>query len=1465
MKIGLFKKILIITMLFLVSFSNLPFQVISKALLTYQETQNIVDKFWNVQSDGNVVDNLQLFELAKRMEIGEASAATTANGTTWYLSNTNASTAYGTAGPTAEYAGQTDITPAVPTLKTTAKALLETPGTAAVTVGGVIGTGNTWYRTFVSPQLAAQTINSGMTFRLELAATESSASANAYTRTHVYVWRQGTGLVATLIDGTAANCVTATEYGTTGSGRVCVTSATGSNVTLQAGDQIAVEVWVQAVTGYTENILYGGPTHVIHSGANTTPMSSFSTSRAVILQTATDKGTRWFLSNTNAATAHGTAGPTAEYAGQTDITPAVPTLKTTALAMTDTPGTAATTVGGVIGTGNTWYRTFLSPKLAAQSIASGMTFKLDLAATESNVGANAYTRVNVYVWRQGMGLVSTLIDGTAANCVTATEYATTGSGRTCVTGAGAAATLQDGDQIAVEVWVQAVTGYTENILYGGPNFVIHSTANTNPMSSFATSRTVTLQTAAAAVTTISNFVTAEPGDSTIAPGASGLVNAFGLSTNSGIDTITAASVSLAAGMGQYVQTVAITNDGDTVTYCSVAPSGDTASLSSCTIPVTITNTQFKIKITADPHASMPVPPGGSYAVTATVTGWTGTNSTHAGTDSGSSTLTIDNLSPNNATAVSGSAGNAANTLNWTASNSADFNTTAGSVIYRWASGSAGAEVPVEGSLAVKGNTNGAATMACVVSSAASAVLSKIDGTGGSADCTTAALTNGQAYTYKVFTKDTNGNYNIGVLIGTFTPVEPIVLSSYTNTTETSLNYSGACTNCGARIGDGSGFRQSITITGSGFGTVTAGNRSTAANNIKVGTHQIADANVTAWTSTSITFLTDSAVTGDTDANWGTVFGGASALTITVNSVVSSGLNFYLFPQVTSITVPTATANAAREYSASDSDGIITLNGTRFGTAATGGWVRILGCDSTTCSSPTGSAATNSWSNTAIAVQVPAVIADNIYTGSVIMQQGSGTSNKSHTYTTTGFRILPRLTSLNPTSGVVGAAITVNGNHLCQNNAVCPSAFDASNRVTFTSAINTTVFTSWSSTAIVTAVPTSALDGVVYLMSNAYQSNNSSAFSVLTPAPNVPTALNQFKDAALTSALTTGALSSSTNIYFTSTMSADFAGGTLYQQVEYQPIGTPFACTGTGACATALESAGKAGPGPIDCSVAANACAITAAPTDGVYHWQARTRHFYSSSNYYSSWVSYGGNGENATDFQVDKTGPVITFSGTNACADAVSSLLTNSANISWSLNESATGQIEYSKNSNLSSSVIYPSTPASSAFSHNFSLNNLDSNTTYYFQVKSVDAAGNTTLRPTNSPYCSFMTGNVTQPAKTTKFYVGGVAGTIIGGTATSSDFSIYVPENSVSVKNAFIELTGFSPNSGTNDVAISVNNQATSTYSIASNSNSFKVLYPVSGANLNFDPIGNIFNIQPSLDTNITSAELVFTYSFAP
>ncbi|KKT07660.1 MAG: Fibronectin type III domain protein [Candidatus Nomurabacteria bacterium GW2011_GWB1_43_20] len=821
-------------------------------------------------------------------------------------------------------------------------------------------------------------------------------------------------------------------------------------------------------------------------------------------------------------------------------------------------------------------------------------------------------------------------------------------------------------------------------------------------------------------TSLSNFVSAEPGNSTVAPGSAGYVDSFGLATNSGSDTVTGATVTLAAGTGARVATVAITNDGDTVTYCSATPSGDTATLTSCGIPVTTTNTQFKIRITAISHGSMPAVPGASYAVTGTVTAFTSTNP-QAGTDSGSSTLTIDNLSPGNVTGAGGSVDNGQVTTSWTNPVDADYHSAV--VLRREAV--AVADVPVEGTTYIVGNTIGTAIVACVVATP-------------TATCNDTGLTNGTAYHYEIFTKDTNGNYDVGVVPtgSPFTPVptrtyygylnsgtavtlpavttnavcpvasdtnlgtvsgisllddvddatcipgatrdiiwsssaptfsfyyngagyasamdvtgvsigfrarsqsasailtlklfytEPggakvyftgtpptqaltatrteftvslaglsatgvpagsklgvefswddplgvrismnatanseklivtetvaavtLSVDGYTNETEAGLNYTASCTGCGARIGGGAGFRQTVTIAGIGFGADPGvGNRSSATNNIKIGAQQIASANVTAWSATSITFLTDSAVAGDTDTDWGAEFGGTSALTVTASGATSAGLNFYVFPQVTSLSTCNSAGfpvgDGAREYNASDSvcpngltDGEIFLNGTRFGTASTGGYVQIFGIGATT----------PSWTNELIRARVPS---SALYTGSLVVQQGVGSNNKTHTYTSTNFRIFPRITDFVPTSGSEGNSVTINGNHFCQG-AGCPVAFDANNKVVFTSAVQATVFTSWSATSIVTAIPTGAVSGDVVVTSNSYTSNGK-VFTVLSNTPTPPISLNQWKNSGLTQVIAVSGVASSTPLYLTMIMEVPgISGGTLYPQVEYKAIG-----------------------------------------------------------------------------------------------------------------------------------------------------------------------------------------------------------------------------------------------------------------------------------------------------------------------
>ncbi len=589
------------------------------------------------------------------------------------------------------------------------------------------------------------------------------------------------------------------------------------------------------------------------------------------------------------------------------------------------------------------------------------------------------------------------------------------------------------------------------------------------------------------------------------------------------------------------------------------------------------------------------------------------------------------------------------------------------------------------------------------------------------------------------------------------------ISGYTNSTESALNYSASCTDCGARIGPGATYLQTIVITGTGFGADPgAGNRDSATNRIEIvgptSTTLIADGNVTAWSDTSITITTDTSVTGNADADWGENFGGSSALRITAGGQASNALNFYIFPQVTTLTAPTAVADAAREYAPGDSDGVITLNGTRFGSSSVGGWVRVLGCDASTCSSPSGSATTTAWSNTSITVQIPTIIADNAYTGSVVMQQGEGGVGLQHIYTASGFRILPRVSGFNPSSGAVGDAVTANGNHLCQNGGSCPAAFGASDKIVFTSGVDATVFTSWSDTAIQTAVPAGAATGMATTTSNGYASNAMS-FTVVTSTPSDPSGLGQFKDSGLTENIGVGGIASATPVYLVMSMQAAVSGGTLYPQIEYKAVGSAFVC-GAGACGSATEGTGVAGPGPVDCGQTGNNCAIALSLADNNYHWQARVRHRKNGVDYYSAWVSFGGNAESANDFVIHVTAPVISA--------VASSTTANSATVTWTTDELATSRVQY----NLTGSFVSDcatnndctALDASLVTNHSVDVSGLASTTPYYFRVRSIDSAGNESI---SSNYI-LTTGGAAQVA---------VSGDLISAvfdTASSSDGPAY-------------------------------------------------------------------------------------------
>lgn len=722
------------------------------------------------------------------------------------------------------------------------------------------------------------------------------------------------------------------------------------------------------------------------------------------------------------------------------------------------------------------------------------------------------------------------------------------------------------------------------------------------------------------------------------------------------------------------------------------------------------------------------------------------------------------------------------------------------------------------------------------------------------------------------------------LSGTTTVLPKI--TGYTNLTESGLNYSGGCSNCGARIGGGAGFKQTAIMTGAGFGTVIDGSQANCAAGagkgcVKIGTHTIADGNIanTDWTPTQITFSTDSSVAGDTDSDWGTVFGGTGAdgLSVTAGGQANASagnLNFYVFPQITSITQPVGfPGDSAREYDPVDADGVITINGTRFGTAQTGGWVRILGCDATTCLSPTGSATTTIWSNTAIDVQIPTVISDNFSTGTIAIQQGAGGNSKQHTYGGT-FRVLPRITGFTPGSAAEGAAVTINGNHFCQS-GTCPTgsvgtdadlvnapAFTANDRVTFTSGVAANYWGTggWTDTAVNTQVPTGASTGNVTLKSNGYDSNGKS-FTVLVPTPNTPANLKQSRNVGFSNLIATGGVASSTPVYFSMDTSSGVTGGTMYMQTEIRPTTggnstfsststcSSIACTGSAYC---FEGSGLAYSGG---SITATSSTTAA---DEFYHWQTRARYNKSGTDYCSAWQCYpdsGCNSEVVTDLEIDTVAPVISGIGSTPS--------TNGAAITWNTNELATTQLEYGTDPGLIGSTFTLLNPTLELAPHSTTtLSNLNCGTTYYYRARSKDDGeleGVSSILNFATVSCATL-----QPSKTASFYVTSQTAIVTNAFPLNAPFSVILPENATTTKSAFMEITGvYVAGAAPKDITVQVNSQPSKTYVVpASSTSHFRIMYPVSPLNT-----ANTLYVTPQTNTTvyISSAKIIVTYAYTP
>ena len=210
---------------------------------------------------------------------------------------------------------------------------------------------------------------------------------------------------------------------------------------------------------------------------------------------------------------------------------------------------------------------------------------------------------------------------------------------------------------------------------------------------------------------------------------------------------------------------------------------------------------------------------------------------------------------------------------------------------------------------------------------------------------------------------------------------------------------------------------SVTITGTGFGGSQGSSTVTFGGAVATPTN---------WKATSIVVPVPTAAT-------------TGNVTVTVNGGASNGVAFTVVPIITSVTVGTGIAGTS-----------VTITGTGFGPSQGSSLVTFNG----TSTVPT------TWSATSVTAPVPAAAPGG--TGSVVVTV-SGTASNG-----VAFTVVPNITSLSTTSASIGSSVTISGTGFGTSQGGSMVAFNG------TAASPT----SWSSGAIVVAVPNGATTGNV---------------------------------------------------------------------------------------------------------------------------------------------------------------------------------------------------------------------------------------------------------------------------------------------------------------------------------------------------------------------------------------------------
>lgn len=248
-----------------------------------------------------------------------------------------------------------------------------------------------------------------------------------------------------------------------------------------------------------------------------------------------------------------------------------------------------------------------------------------------------------------------------------------------------------------------------------------------------------------------------------------------------------------------------------------------------------------------------------------------------------------------------------------------------------------------------------------------------------------------------------------------------------------------------------GIGATVTITGSNFGS-TRGTSTVKFNGTT--------STPSTWSATSIKVPVPA---GATTGN----------VVVTVSGVASNGKAFTV--------LPTPTISSLSPTSGSPGDPV-TITGTNFGAAQGTSSVKFNG----TAATPTG------WSDTSILVPVPSAAT----TGNVVVTV-SGVASAGASFT-----VAPNISSLSPTSGAVGASVTISGKNF--------QSTQGNNTVTFNGTVAAP--TNWTNTQITVPLPGGASTGPV-VVTAAGLTSNSKTFTV-KPTPTISSVSPNFGAAGI---------------------------------------------------------------------------------------------------------------------------------------------------------------------------------------------------------------------------------------------------------------------------------------------------------------------------------------------------------------